>query len=81
VSTRDANVINIVAPTDTARGAAAIANGVAATFLARERRQQAAAAEADARCAEKGNRRSPGVEHTAERDRTSRRRSRPSVSS
>ena len=37
---QDANVINIVGTDDTARGAAAIANGVAATFLARERRQQ-----------------------------------------
>ena len=37
---QDANVINISATDDTARGAAAIANGVAATFLARERRDQ-----------------------------------------
>jgi len=37
---QDANVINIVATDDTARGAAAIANVVAATFLARERRVQ-----------------------------------------
>jgi capsular exopolysaccharide synthesis family protein len=37
---QDANVINVVGTDDTARGAAAIANGVAATFLARERRQQ-----------------------------------------
>jgi capsular exopolysaccharide synthesis family protein len=37
---QDANVINISATDDTARGAAAIANGVAATFLARERRTQ-----------------------------------------
>ena len=37
---QDANVINIVGTDDTAHGAAAIANGVAATFLARERRQQ-----------------------------------------
>jgi capsular exopolysaccharide synthesis family protein len=37
---QDANVINVVGSDDTARGAAAIANGVAATFLARERRQQ-----------------------------------------
>jgi len=37
---QDANVINIVGTDDTARGAAAIANGVAATFLAREQRQQ-----------------------------------------
>ncbi len=37
---QDANVINVVASDDTARGAAAIANGVAATFLARERRRQ-----------------------------------------
>src|SRR5262245_9554977 len=37
---QDANVINISATDDTARGAAAIANGVAATFLARERRAQ-----------------------------------------
>jgi capsular exopolysaccharide synthesis family protein len=37
---QDANVINIVGSDDTARGAAAIANGVAATFLARERRRQ-----------------------------------------
>ena len=35
---QDANVINIVGTDDTARGAAAIANGVATTFLARERR-------------------------------------------
>jgi capsular exopolysaccharide synthesis family protein len=33
---QDANVINITATDDTARGAAAIANGIAATFLARE---------------------------------------------
>jgi tyrosine-protein kinase len=37
---QDANVINISATDDTARGAAAIANGVAATFLARERRTE-----------------------------------------
>jgi capsular exopolysaccharide synthesis family protein len=37
---QDANVINVVGTDDAARGAAAIANGVAATFLARERRQQ-----------------------------------------
>ena len=37
---QDANVISIVGTDDTARGAAAIANVVAATFLARERRQQ-----------------------------------------
>jgi len=37
---QDANVINVVGTDDTAPGAAAIANGVAATFLARERRQQ-----------------------------------------
>jgi tyrosine-protein kinase len=37
---QDANVINVVGTDDTARGAAAIANGVAATFLARERREQ-----------------------------------------
>jgi capsular exopolysaccharide synthesis family protein len=37
---QDANVINITATDDTARGAAAIANGVAATFLAREHRTQ-----------------------------------------
>jgi capsular exopolysaccharide synthesis family protein len=37
---QDANVINITATDDTARGAAAIANGIAATFLARERRAQ-----------------------------------------
>ena len=37
---QDANVINIVGTDDRARGAAVIANGVAATFLARERRQQ-----------------------------------------
>jgi capsular exopolysaccharide synthesis family protein len=37
---QDANVINIVGTDDTARGAAAIANGVAATYLAREQRQQ-----------------------------------------
>jgi capsular exopolysaccharide synthesis family protein len=37
---QDANVINISATDDTARGAAAIANGVAATFLAREGRAQ-----------------------------------------
>jgi capsular exopolysaccharide synthesis family protein len=37
---QDANVINIVGTDDTARGAAAIVNGVAATFLTRERRQQ-----------------------------------------
>ena len=37
---QDANVINIVGTDDTARGAAAIANGVAATFLAQEKRQQ-----------------------------------------
>lgn len=36
----DANVVNIVGTDDTARGAAAIANTVAATFLAREGRQQ-----------------------------------------
>ena len=36
----DANVVNIVGTDDTARGAAAIANTVAATFLDRERRQQ-----------------------------------------
>ena len=35
---QDANVINITATDDTARGAAAIANVVAATFLSRERR-------------------------------------------
>ena len=37
---QDANVINIVATDDTAQGAAAIANGVAATYLARDRRRQ-----------------------------------------
>ena len=37
---QNANVINIVGTDDTARGAAAIANAVAATFLAREQRQQ-----------------------------------------
>src|SRR5206468_47120 len=37
---QDANIINIVATDDSARGAAAIANTVAATFLARERREQ-----------------------------------------
>jgi tyrosine-protein kinase len=37
---QDANVINITATDDTARGAAAIANGVAHTFLAREHRTQ-----------------------------------------
>ena len=37
---QDANVINITASDDTARGAAAIANGIAATFLAREHRAQ-----------------------------------------
>ena len=37
---QEANVISIVGTDDTARGAAAIANVVAATFLARERRQQ-----------------------------------------
>jgi capsular exopolysaccharide synthesis family protein len=37
---QDANVINIIATDDTARGAAAIANVVAATFLTRERREQ-----------------------------------------
>jgi len=37
---QNANVINITASDDTARGAAAIANGVAATFLAREHRAQ-----------------------------------------
>ncbi len=37
---QDANVINITATDDTARGAAAIANGIAATFLARERRTE-----------------------------------------
>jgi capsular exopolysaccharide synthesis family protein len=37
---QDANVINIVATDDTAQGAAAIANGVAATFLARQDRQE-----------------------------------------
>jgi capsular exopolysaccharide synthesis family protein len=37
---QDANVISIVGTDDTARGAAAIANVVAATFLARERREQ-----------------------------------------
>jgi capsular exopolysaccharide synthesis family protein len=37
---QDANVINITATDDTARGAAAIANGIASTFLARERRAQ-----------------------------------------
>ena len=37
---QDANVINVVATDDTARGAAAIANTVAATFLARQRRQE-----------------------------------------
>ena len=37
---QDANVINVVATDDTARGAAAIANAVAATFLARQRRQE-----------------------------------------
>jgi capsular exopolysaccharide synthesis family protein len=36
----DANVVSIVATDDTARGAAAIANVVAATFLARERRSE-----------------------------------------
>jgi len=37
---QDANVINVVASDDTARGASAIANGVAATYLARAHRQQ-----------------------------------------
>jgi capsular exopolysaccharide synthesis family protein len=37
---QEANVINIVATDDTAQGAAAIANGVAATFLARQDRQE-----------------------------------------
>jgi capsular exopolysaccharide synthesis family protein len=37
---QDANVINIVATDDTARGAAAIANTVAAKFLDRQRRAQ-----------------------------------------
>jgi tyrosine-protein kinase len=37
---QDANVINVTATDDTAGGAAAIANTVAATFLARERRAQ-----------------------------------------
>ena len=37
---QDANVVNIVGTDDTARGAAAIANGVAATFLAREQLRQ-----------------------------------------
>jgi capsular exopolysaccharide synthesis family protein len=37
---QDANVISVVGTDDTARGAAAIANVVAATFLARERRDQ-----------------------------------------
>jgi capsular exopolysaccharide synthesis family protein len=37
---QDANVINVVATDDTARGAAAIANTVAATFLDRQRRQE-----------------------------------------
>ena len=37
---QNANVVNIVGTDDTARGAAVIANGVAATFLARELRQQ-----------------------------------------
>ena len=37
---QDANVINIVATDDTARGAAAIANAVAATFLTRQRRAE-----------------------------------------
>jgi len=37
---QDANVINITATDDTAAGAAMIANGVAVTFLARERRDQ-----------------------------------------
>ncbi len=39
---QDANVINVVATDDTARGAAAIANTVAATFLGRQRRQDSA---------------------------------------
>jgi tyrosine-protein kinase len=37
---QDANVIDIVATDDTARGAAGIANAVAATFLTRERRAE-----------------------------------------
>ena len=37
---QDANVINVVATDDTAQGAAAIANTVAATFLTRERRTE-----------------------------------------
>jgi capsular exopolysaccharide synthesis family protein len=37
---QDANVINVVATDDTAQGAAAIANTVAGTFLARERRTE-----------------------------------------
>jgi capsular exopolysaccharide synthesis family protein len=37
---QDANVINVIATDDTARGAAEIANGVAGTFLARQRRQE-----------------------------------------
>jgi capsular exopolysaccharide synthesis family protein len=37
---QNANVINVIATDDTARGAAAIANGVAATYLARERRRE-----------------------------------------
>jgi capsular exopolysaccharide synthesis family protein len=37
---QDANVINVIATDDTARGAAAIANGVAGTFLAMQRRQE-----------------------------------------
>ena len=37
---QEANVISIVGTDDTARGAAAIANVVATTFLARERREQ-----------------------------------------
>jgi capsular exopolysaccharide synthesis family protein len=37
---QDANVISIVATDDTARGAAAIANVVAATFLDRDRREE-----------------------------------------
>ncbi len=63
---QDANVINITATDDTARGAAAIANGIAATFLARERRTEQQQLKSVPRGARAGARRPPGVAHADE---------------
>ena len=70
---QDANVINVVATDDTARGAAAIANTVAATFLARQRRQERQQLARTRAVLKQAAGRPPGVADAAEPGRGRRR--------